>query len=715
MCAIIGVFNHKDAFAQVKTALALLKSRGKDGFGIASEKNIYHSKSLTSIKPLKEKNILGHALHSIVNYVPQPLKDKIINKGINKRINKGTLVANCEIYNWQELAKKYQLKADNDADLLLKLLDKYVLKKLEELDGTYALAYWKNNQLILARDILGVKPLFYVHTNTNFAFASEKKALLKLGYKYVQELNPRQILTYSLKENKTKIKQRGFFTYSPEHQEDYPHIKFKTLQLLSSAIEKRIPKTKFGVLFSGGIDSTFIAYYLKQKSYDFTCYTAALDSETTPIDLIYAEKIAKEFGLKLKVRKIQVEEISSYLKKIVPLIEDSNVVKVSVALTLYLACELAKEDGCKVIFSGLGSEEIFAGYERHKRSLNLNQECLSGLRKLYERDLYRDDVISMDNNLELRLPFLDKKLIEYALKIPDKYKIQNDVSKYLLRDISLDLKIPYEYSFRKKVAAQYGSRFDQAIEKLARINKFASRSAYTHQFYPHPNLKLGVLFSSGKDSTYSALIMRRQNYELTCLITIKSENPASYMFHTPAVDLAKLQSKAMDIPLIMQKTKGEKELELKDLEKALQKAKEKYHIEGIITGAVFSTYQRDRVEVICDKLGLKIFSPLWHKPQEQLMSELLHNGFEFIFTAIAAEGLDKSWLNRKISEQDLQRLIKIKEKLGINIAGEGGEFESLVLDCPLFKQKILLEETEILEESKNTARLIIKKTKLVAK
>ncbi|PIZ50715.1 TIGR00289 family protein [Candidatus Woesearchaeota archaeon CG_4_10_14_0_2_um_filter_33_13] len=272
-----------------------------------------------------------------------------------------------------------------------------------------------------------------------------------------------------------------------------------------------------------------------------------------------------------------------------------------------------------------------------------------------------------------------------------------------------------ENSFRKKTAAQYGSRLDGALEKLAKQNGHLSKSSYLKQFYPSHNLRLGVLFSSGKDSTYAAYIMQKQNYQLSCLITIKSNNPDSYMFHTPAIELALLQAEAMELPIILQETEGVKETELKDLEKAIKYAKEKYQIDGIITGAIFSTYQRDRVEKLCDILGLKVFSPLWHKPQERQMQELLDNKFKFIFTSIAADGLDKSWLNKVITKKELELLKKLEKKIGSNIAGEGGEFESLVLDCPLFSRKLIIKNVDVVEENKFTAHLIIKKAKLIEK
>lgn len=132
-------------------------------------------------------------------------------------------------------------------------------------------------------------------------------------------------------------------------------------------------------------------------------------------------------------------------------------------------------------------------------------------------------------------------------------------------------------------------------------------------------MKLGVLFSSGKDSNYALHIMQERGYSIECLITIKSRNPDSYMFHTPNIDLARLQAEAMGLPLLETFTEGEKELELEDLKNAIIQAQKEFGIEGIVTGALYSSYQKDRIEDICNELGLESFSPLWHMDQEQEM------------------------------------------------------------------------------------------------
>ena len=683
MCGIIGIFNNPKAEEQVKLALPLLKNRGRDGSGIAK---------------INPASFLGHTLHALVNHVPQPIT----------RV--GTLAANCEIYNWRELADKYNFKVENDADLLLQFLDKRDVfgsepaVYLSELDGVYSFAYIKGDKVILARDLLGVKPLWYSYVDGSLAIASEKKVLENLGYNLVKELNPRAILIYHLKLQTLNFIFRDFLTYLPEHQLGYGDLKQTTKKLLREAVKKRIPNQKFGLLFSGGVDSTFLAKCLQDLGQDFICYTAVLDTEgQPPQDLIWAQKAAAKLNLKLRIKKIKLEDLPGYLKEVITLIEDSNVVKVGVGLTFYLACELAKEDGCKVIFSGLGSEEIFAGYERHKNSPNINPECLSGLLKIYERDLYRDDVITMENNLELRLPFLDLKLVNFALKIPGEFKIKSSETKLILRDIALADGIDPKIAFRKKTAAQYGSKIDNALSKLAKLNGFVSKSAYLQTFYHPSNVKLGVLFSSGKDSTSAAYIMQQQNYELTCLITLKSKNNYSYMFQSAGTELVELQAQSMGIPILIQETKGVKEEELADLEEALNKAKEKYQIEGIVNGAIFSTYQRDRIEKICDRLQLKIFSPLWHKPQEQQMYYLVHQGFTVVITAVAADGLDESWLGREIDEKMIEEL----KRKNLNLAGEGGEFESLVLDAPLFNKKLEIIRFRKIMDGPHSGKLII--------
>ena len=686
MCSIIGCFHDEHAFSFIQKGLFVMQERGRDGCGYY-DGEIITAQRPDALLPSREKNIVGHGLHAIVNTVAQPLKE-----------GNAILVSNCEIYNWKELAQEYKINAKNDSDLLVKLLVKEgVEKTLPLLRGVYAFAYWEKNTVSLARDILGVKPLWFCFEGKHFSFASEKKVLLD----HAQELNPRQILKYSVKTGKHSFIKRPFFSLKGKTKGDVLDQLKKTLQ---EAVRLEAPDKKFGLLFSGGLDSLLLAKMLKDLGYTFTCYTAAT-SENSP-DLLSAKDCAKQLGIPLRTVILTPEETKETLKKLVPLIEDSNVIKVGVALPLFAACQLAKEDGNKVIFSGSGADELFGGYHRYKATelKKLNNDCYSDLLKIYEKNCYRDDVLTMNNNLELRVPFLDKEVVALALRIAPEWKIKDGEEKYILRELARSLGIPKELTTRKKKAAQYGSGFDAVLEKLAKKEK-KTKSRYLEQFYRTKNVRLGALVSGGKDSLYAAYIMAQQNYDISCLIRLESSNPHSYMFHTPNIHLVELQAEAMGVPLVSQKTTGEKEKELKDLERALVQAKKQYHIEGVVSGALYSQYQRERIEKVAEKLGLKVFAPLWHKDQEQELRELLALGFSFIFSSVAAEGLDKSWLGRVLTEKDVEKLVVLQKKVGLNPGGEGGEYESLVLDCPLFQKKIKILSSKITVESECSAFL----------
>ncbi|HKZ33629.1 MAG TPA: diphthine--ammonia ligase [Candidatus Nanoarchaeia archaeon] len=201
-------------------------------------------------------------------------------------------------------------------------------------------------------------------------------------------------------------------------------------------------------------------------------------------------------------------------------------------------------------------------------------------------------------------------------------------------------------------------------------------------------MKLGVLFSGGKDSTMATWLAKKAGHEIVCLITLHSENPDSYMFHTPSIKRTETQAAVMGLPLITKDTKGIKEQELKDLEEVIKTAIKKYGIQGIVTGALHSDYQASRIQKICDRLGLQCVNPLWHKDEFQYLQDLIKNKFKVIIIGVSAYPLSASWLGRVIDESFIRDVTKLNEKHKIHVAGEGGEFESFVLDCPMFKRPL---------------------------
>lgn len=203
-------------------------------------------------------------------------------------------------------------------------------------------------------------------------------------------------------------------------------------------------------------------------------------------------------------------------------------------------------------------------------------------------------------------------------------------------------------------------------------------------------MRVAALFSGGKDSTLAARLAEEDGHKVPYLVTMMSENPDSYMFHTVNVDVAGLQAEAWGKQWVQAWTAGEKESELDDLKAAL----EGLPIEGVVSGAIASSYQRDRVERICGELGLTHLSPLWGRSREELLRTVLSRGMRVIFTAVAAQGLDGSWLGEELDEAAVRRLLKLNAEYGVDPCGEGGEYETLVLDALWFRKKIVVSKAE---------------------
>jgi len=226
-------------------------------------------------------------------------------------------------------------------------------------------------------------------------------------------------------------------------------------------------------------------------------------------------------------------------------------------------------------------------------------------------------------------------------------------------------------------------------------------------------MRLGVLFSGGKDSTL-ALAKAKEKNEVVCLITLISENKESYMFHTVNVGLTTLQAEVLDLPIIQRVTEGRKEEELEDLKKAMQEAKTTFNIEGIVTGAIQSEYQAGRIRKICAELDLQCLNPLWKKDQKEILEEIVEEGYKVIISGVFAYPLDRSWLGREIDGEMIDRLVKLQEKYGISPAGEGGEIETTTLDAPPFRKRIEILESEIKTKG-DSGVLVIKKARLIGK
>ena len=474
----------------------------------------------------EEKGIgLGHNLLSIFNLIDEN-NEILDNLEYNKQpiiLNNLVLVFNGEIYNFNKLEEFLKendgnySKSRSDSQLLANLINYYynsndenllesVKSVISELDGDYSFAIYdkKHNNLAISRDPIGVKPLFYGIDEENHlkAFASEKKALwkAKISDENIHDLTPGSILynwelidldslinkliNTDFKEIKSNYNEYKDYLDTKDSYEVYTEL-FR--DDLYSAVEKRVENiSNVGLIFSGGVDSTILAVLLKQIAenrnnnknsipLNIKLYSVGIENSQ---DIKFSKEIAEELGLDLKTVIIDENTVKESIKPVLTAIEDDNVMKLGVGMTIYLAAKAMKEDNIKVALSGQGADELFGGYNRYLKHFKenslfdayfaLDEEIYHDIANMYHVNLERDDAVSMANGVELRVPFLDKDIIDLALDIPGIYKIKDNedvLRKHILRDVAKSIGVPDYIADRPKKAAQYGSGINKILKK----------------------------------------------------------------------------------------------------------------------------------------------------------------------------------------------------------------------------------------------------------
>lgn len=228
-------------------------------------------------------------------------------------------------------------------------------------------------------------------------------------------------------------------------------------------------------------------------------------------------------------------------------------------------------------------------------------------------------------------------------------------------------------------------------------------------------MRVCVLYSGGKDSTYAVHWALLKGFCVECLITLRPARHDSYMFHYPNVQFTKLQSESLGIPILYQDTSGVKNLELLDLRSAFIKARELFNIEGIVTGALLSDYQRINISITARDVGLKIYSPLWRKDQGRYLIDLYMQGFRFVLTSISVVGIPRGMLGRELTFNDILELVRRAHQYGFNPALEGGEGETFVIDAPLFKYRIVIDKGHVVDEGPYSWTYVIDDAHLMPK
>lgn len=203
-------------------------------------------------------------------------------------------------------------------------------------------------------------------------------------------------------------------------------------------------------------------------------------------------------------------------------------------------------------------------------------------------------------------------------------------------------------------------------------------------------MRLTSLFTGGKDSVYATHLALESGEKVTYLVSMRPRRLDSWMFHSVNLHLVPFSAEALGIPLTQAETSGVKEREVEDLKRVLSRM----NVEGVVLGAIASSYQRTRIEWVCRELNLVPVMPLWGREPVRLLKEMIDSGLVIMVTAVAALGLDETWLGRTLDYGALEELVDLNRRYGVNVCGEGGEMETLVLDAPFFRKRLKVLRTE---------------------
>ena len=526
MCGIAGILSKKgeNVVPLVGSMLHCMVNRGPDGVGLVADDWVVRSNSISTmqLQNVSGKSALGHTRLAIVGGTcgAQPFCS------CDGRI---VLEHNGEIYNYKKIKKRlekhHKFTTMTDSEVIVHLIEDHLCKNsllgaikktVAELDGVYALAIQdkKTGEIALVRDRIGVRQLYYADRSKFVAFASERKALWKIGIKEPT----RRILPGSAIIISQDGRLQSFQVADPIPQK--VRIIHRTMasaveayrKALIDAMEKRVQDfQRIGIIFSGGIDSVLIAYLAARMVPEVICYTGGVTGSS---DIVYARQIADKLGLKLKVCELDQEGVKKLVPEVMNVIEDSNAGQVEVALPVYCAVKLAHKDGIKVMLTGQGADELFGGYSWYAKVVEkegykmLRRHMTEDLLLLYKETLEREDKITMAHSIELREPFLDPEVIKMALATSLRLNVRggsDSFGKHVHRKLAETLGIPRDIAYRIKEAAQHGSGMHGMLDAIARKHGFEDSTVpdiYLEELKVREKIgssqRYGYLFVDGK-------------------------------------------------------------------------------------------------------------------------------------------------------------------------------------------------------------------------
>lgn len=507
--------------------------------------------------------------------------------------------------------------------------------------------------------------------------------------------------------------------------------------LVVRALHRCVPQgtQRVGILFSGGLDSGLLARLCARGDAgaccSCVCYTAGFHTagKVYPEDLSAAAAAASSMSLEWLPEVVDPDGADALLRDCAPIVVDLNVPKASVAMTMLAACRLAARDGTRLVLSGLGSEEVFAGYHRHEPACAAGQAATRrdrtlGLAQMYHRDLQRDFAVAALAGVQIRYPYLDYDVMAFALELPAAVSPSRDVidislaadgAKSALRAVARRVGTPQAVYARRKKAAQYGSRFHHALRLISSrwahagvLRQGPAQFRMANLVMSAPGASYGplaLLFTSGKESVQAFCVHRSVHASFACVLppTMPRSPRAGHDDHAAAEAFAARAglplftgSAHAGVGLRSSATSGNAGYDVTSLEFILGTARDTLGVEGVACGHVCELGLWGDVVHVCDRVGLRPYAPLWGNfPTEIVVSKMLTDGCRLRVSVC----VDPSIVGRQINTQDdldvvMARLRSTVGEKHVRVDSDAGLLDCDVLSCPFFMGAAAMQANE---------------------
>jgi len=473
MGAIVAAVNKKgeNVVPHVVAMLKELAHRGADAHGIATPNSVRMAKSLDSLltKRIESDVALGYNFSSLL---PRDSLQPVLGDGF-ALVFEGRFFPAPKTSEPEEILKR--LKSDPERQTC------NIIRKFE---GTYVFAIALCNKVLVGRDVIGVNSLYYGENETICAVASERKALWTIGMKNVKSFPPGNLAI--INESGFTLRPVKIVTQSSIQTIDMESATKHLQKLLLESTRKRVADLdKVVMAFSGGLDSSLIAVLAKLCGVEPHLISVGLENQP---ELQSAKLAAEAMKLPLSIQTYTISDVEQILPRTLWLIEEPDPVKVGIAVPFYWVAEIASKMGYKVLFAGQGSDELFGGYQRYlreyaKSSTAVRNAMYSDVSAAYETNFQRDTQVCSFHKVELRLPFADPEVVNFALSLPVNLKIDSPhdaLRKRVLRQVARNLEMPDFVVNRTKKAIQYATGVHKALKNLSRkeglnLNEYIDR------------------------------------------------------------------------------------------------------------------------------------------------------------------------------------------------------------------------------------------------